>query len=274
LREAGYVEGENVTVEYRWTDGHHDRLRTMAAELIRSPVAVLIAGGNAAVSEAKAATATIPIVFATGSDPIELGFVTRLNRPDGNVTGATFLSNSLRTKQLGLLRELVPKAATLAMLVNPNDALTADHVKEQQAAAKTLGVTLQIATATNTQDIDRVFANLAERRIGALYIAGDSLFTGKREQIIALAARYAIPAIYNDKESATVGGLMSYGGSNTDAFRQAGVYTGRILKGQKIADLPVLQPTKFELVINLKTAKALGLEVPLFLQQRADEVIE
>jgi putative ABC transport system substrate-binding protein len=274
LNEAGYVDGKNITIEYRWAGGHQDRLPALVADFVRTQVALIVAGGEAAIFAAKAATTQIPIVFVTGGDPVNLGFVSRLNRPGGTVTGITFLSNTLRTKQLELLHELVPTASVIAMLVNPNIPNTDDHVKEQQLAARALGLSLQVIKAGGEPDFEKAFASLAQLRAGALYIDGDSLFTGRRKQLVALTARYAMPTVFNDRESVTAGGLMSYGASTTDAYRQAGIYAGRILKGESAAELPVMQPTKFDLVINLKTAKALGIEVPTSMQLLADEVIE
>ena len=274
LNEAGYVDGKNITIEYRWAGGHQDRLPALVADFVRTQVALIVAGGEAAIFAAKAATTQIPIVFVTGGDPVNLGFVSRLNRPGGTVTGITFLSNTLRTKQLQLLHELVPTASVIAMLVNPNIPDTDNHVKEQQLAARALGLSLQVIKAGGEPDFEKAFASLAQLRAGALYIDGDSLFTGRRKQLVALTARYAMPTVFNDRESVTAGGLMSYGASTTDAYRQAGIYAGRILKGESAAELPVMQPTKFDLVINLKTAKALGIEVPTSMQLLADEVIE
>ena len=274
LNEAGYVDGKNITIEYRWAGGHQDRLPALVADFVRTQVALIVAGGEAAIFAAKAATTQIPIVFVTGGDPVNLGFVSRLNRPGGTVTGITFLSNTLRTKQLELLHELVPTASVIAMLVNPNIPNTDDHVKEQQLAARALGLSLQVIKAGGEPDFEKAFASLAQLRAGALYIDGDSLFTGRRKQLVALTARYAMPTVFNDRESVTAGGLMSYGASTTDAYRQAGIYAGRILKGESAAELPVMQPTKFDLVINLKTAKALGIEVPTSMQLLADELIE
>lgn len=274
LGEAGYVEGTNLAIEYRWGAGQQEKLRSLADDLVRRNVAVIIGAGNAAVLAAKAATTTIPIVFAIGNDPVKSGYVGRLNRPEGNLTGITFLSNTLRTKQLELLHELVPKATVLAMLANPKVPATGDHVREQQKAAQVLGLSLKIFMAASESDLEPAFAQIAESQVGGLYIDGDSLFTGLHKQLVALSSRHKIPTIFNEREAVAAGGLMSYGASITDAYRQAGLYAGRILKGQKPAELPVIQASKFDLVINLNTAKELGLNVPLFLQQRADEVIE
>jgi len=274
LNETGYVEGENLAIEYRWGGGHQDQLRNLADDLIRHNVSLIIGGGDAAIIATRAATTTLPIVFVTGDDPVKLGYVVQLNQPGGTTTGVTFLSATLRTKQLQLLHELVPNASMIGMLVNPKIPDSKDHIREQQAAARTLGLSLQIVEASNERDLVPAFASLAANRAGALYIDGDSLFTGLRVPLAALATQYAMPTVYDLREFAEAGGLMSYGASTTDAYRQAGIYVGRILKGEKPADLPVVQPTKFELVINLKTAKVLGLKVPTSMQLLADAVIE
>ena len=274
LNEAGYVEGDNLVIEYRWGGGHQDHLRDLADELIRHNVSLIIGGGDAAIIATRAATATLPIVFVTGDDPVKLGYVVQLNRPGGTVTGVTFLSNPLRSKQLELLRELVPNASVIGMLVNSKIPASKDHIRDQQAAARALGLSVQVVEASSERDLAPAFASLADNRAGALYIEGDSLFTGLREELAALATQHAMPTVFNNRESVVAGGLMSYGTSMTDAYRQAGIYVGRILKGEKPADLPVVQPTKYELVINLKTAKTLGLKVPTSMQLLADEVIE
>jgi putative ABC transport system substrate-binding protein len=274
LKEVGYVEGENLAIEYRWGGGHQDQLRSLADDLIRHNVSLIIGGGDAAIIATRAATTTLPIVFVTGDDPVKLGYVVQLNQPGGTATGVTFLSATLRTKQLELLHELVPNASVIGMLVNPKIPASKDHIREQQAAANTLGLSLQIVAASSERDFAAAFASLAANRADALYIDGDSLFTGLRAQLAALATQHAMPTMYDVREFAQAGGLMSYGASVTDAYRQAGIYAGRILKGEKPADLPVVQPTKFELVINLKTAKSLGLKVPTSMQLLADEVIE
>jgi putative ABC transport system substrate-binding protein len=275
LNDAGFVEGRNVTIEYRLAEqGQYDRLPMMAADLVGRRVAVLFASPIAAARAAKAATATIPIVFAIGSDPVEMGLAVSLSRPGGNSTGATWLSVELMAKRLELLRELVPKIASVGFLVNPNNPTTAMQTKDMQGAATALGLQLNIVSAGSPSDFDNVFAALVRQRTDAFVLSADGLFISQRDQLVALAARHAMPAIYQARDFAAAGGLISYGSSFTDSFRQAAIYVGRILKGENPADLPVLQPTKFELVINLKTTKALGLTVPLIMQMTADEVIE
>ena len=275
LSDAGYVENQNVVIEYRWAQFQYDRLPALAAELVRRPVTVIAAsGGVAPTRAAKAATTTIPIVFTTGTDPVNTGLVASLNRTEANVTGVSFFASSLGAKRLELLRELVPAAGTVAMLVNPTNPTADAEVLEAQTAARTLRVELRLSRARTEREVDAAFADLSRQRIDAVLVQTDPLLLGFRAQLVALARRYAIPTIYQFREFAASGGLISYGPSNADAYRQAGVYTGRILGGEKPANLPVQLPTKFELVINLKTAKALGLEIPPSLSARADEVIE
>jgi putative tryptophan/tyrosine transport system substrate-binding protein len=275
LAETGFVEGRNLTIEYRWAQGQYNRLQSLAADLVRRQVNVIAATfGDVGIEAAKAATTTIPIVFTTGSDPVRLGLVASLNRPGGNLTGVSFFTVGLMAKRLGLLRDLVLAGGSIGVLVNPDSPETEPQVQDVQEAARKLGQQLVIAKARTASEIDAAFATFAQARIKALLVAADPFFTSRREQIVALAARHAIPASYGRREFVLIGGLMGYGTSFIDAFHQAGVYTGRILKGEKPGDLPVLQPTKFEFVINLKTAKTLGLDVPLHLQQIADEVIE
>jgi len=275
LGESDYVEGQNVAIEYRWTEGQNDRFPVLAAELIRRRVTVIAAFSNPAALAAKAATTTIPIVFTTASDPVQIGLVASLNRPGGNLTGVTTLSVEVGAKRLELLQELIPTTTVIALLVNPaNPTLAETQSRDAQAAARTLGLQLHVLHASSEHDFDTVFATLAQLRAGALVIGADAFFSSRSEQLAALALRHAVPTIFQWREFAASGGLMSYGTSLTDQYRQLGVYTGRILKGEKPADLPVLQVTKLELVINMKTAKALGLTVPLPLLAFADEVIE
>jgi ABC-type uncharacterized transport system substrate-binding protein len=275
LKETGYIEGQNVAIEFRWADGQYDRLPALAADLVRLRVNVIAAGGGAdAAAAARAATATIPIVFTNGNDPIRAGLVASLNRPGGNLTGVTFLTVELAAKRLELLHQLVPTAAVIGVLLNPKSATADATLKDAQEAARTLGKEIVIVNVSAEADLEPAFATLNQHRAEALSVGTDPFFSEKRERLAALAARYRIPAIYSLREYAEAGGLMSYGASIKGAYRQAGTYVGRILKGEKPTQLPVLQPTKFELVINLKTAKALGLSIPQSLLATADEVIE
>jgi putative tryptophan/tyrosine transport system substrate-binding protein len=275
LAEAGYVEGRNVAIEYRWADGQYDRLPMLAAELVRRPVIVIAAaGGNPSASAAKAATMTIPIVFIVGDDPVRLGLVASLNRPGGNATGASVFTTELGSKRLELLHELMPGASIIGLLTNPNYPGSAREAAAVQAAARAIGRQVLVLNATNEGEIDTVFASLAQRRVNALLVDADALFVSRRDQLVALAKHHSMPTIYDLREFTTAGGLMSYGTKLAEGYRLVGVYAGRILKGEKAADLPVQQPTKFEMVINARTAKALGLTVPNSLLVSADEVIE
>ena len=276
LKEMGYVEGQNVAIEFRWAEGQFDRLPRLADDLVGRQVAVLVAaGGDPVALAAKGATHTIPVIFHMGEDPIALGLVASFNRPGGNVTGLTLFHIAVTGKRLELLLELIPAAAVIGILVHPGaPTIGENEVRSVQSAAAVLGRQVRILSAINEVQIEEAFAAAAQQRIAALIISGDAFFTNRRNQVATLAARYAIPTIYAWREYVAAGGLLSYGNSLTDGYRRVGVYTGRVLKGEKPADLPVMQPTKFELAINLKTAKALGLEVPASLLARADEVIE
>jgi putative tryptophan/tyrosine transport system substrate-binding protein len=274
LSETGHVEGSNVTIEYHSAEGNYDRLSAMATEVVHHQVAVIVAMGTPSAFAAKAATSTVPIVFGGGIDPVQAGLVASLNRPGGNVTGVTSMNAEIETKRLGLLHELLPQGKRFAVLVNPDNPLAEIDIKDAQATAMTIGGQIEIFTARTNREIDDAFANLVQQRADALLIGPDVFFTNRRVQLATLAVRHGVPAIYAFREFAEAGGLMSYGTSNTDRDRQVGVYAGRILKGEKPADLPILRPTKFELVINLQTARTLGLTVPNTLLARADEVIE
>ena len=274
LTETGYVEGRNLAIEYRWAEGQYDRLPTLAADLVRQRVTVIVAGANPSAVAAKAATTTIPIVFWVNSDPVSLGLVASFNHPGNNLTGVVTLSGELGPKRLELMRELVPAATTVAALVNPINPGSETQSKAAQAAARTLGLQLHVLEASSERDLDTAFATLTQLRAGGLVISSDAFFVGRSEQLATLALRHAVPTIFQYREFAAAGGLMSYGGNITDAIRLAGVYAGRILKDEKPADLPVQQATKVELFLNLRTARTLGLTVPSSLLGRADEVIE
>jgi putative tryptophan/tyrosine transport system substrate-binding protein len=273
LKEIGYNDGQNVVIEFRSAEDHTDRLPALVAELIRRPVAVIFGNHNSALA-AKAATTTVPIVFVTGGDPVRDGLVASLNLPGGNVTGAVFFNNVLGAKRLELLRQLVPKATTIAMLLNPTSPDTEAQRNDVQAAVQAVGQQLIVLDVSSDRDIETAFATFVQRGAGALLVGTGAFMTSHRELLVALAARHALPTLYPWREATTAGGLMSYGTSITDAYRQAGIYVGRILKGEKAADLPITRSTKFEFVINLKTAKALGLDVPAQLLALADDVIE
>jgi putative tryptophan/tyrosine transport system substrate-binding protein len=275
LGDAGYVEGRNVVIEYRFADKQFDQLPALAADLVRRQVAVIVAsGGDASARAAKAATDTIPIVFSVGGDPVTTGFVASLARPGGNATGVTLITAELELKRLEFLREAVPSLTSVALLANPDNPRFADDTKTVREAAQSMGLQVQVLTGRNGSELDTAFATLAQRRIDGLLVVSDPLMISERDRLVALAARHAIPAIYQNRELPTAGGLMSYGTSFLGVYRQLGVIAARILKGAKPADIPVEQPTRIELVINLKTAKALGLDVPPTLLARADEVIE
>jgi putative ABC transport system substrate-binding protein len=275
LRRAGYVEGQNVVVEYRWAEGHYDRLPALAAELVHQKVAVIAAlGGQASALAAHAATSTVPIVFDSGVDPVKLGLVASFDRPGGNATGVSLLLNEVEAKRLGVLHELVPAATTIAVLLNPSTPGADIQLRDVQSAAPPLGLRLLLLNARSDREIDAAFTTLAQQHCGALLVASSALFNSRRDQIVALAARQAIPTMYEHQEFTKAGGLISYGINIGDAYRECGVYAGRILAGAKPADLPIVQPTRFELIINHKTAKALGLTIPDKLLALADDVIE
>jgi len=274
LSESGFVENQNITIEYRWAEGHVEQLPAMAADLVRRHVSVIAATGTQAALAAKAATTTIPIVFETAGDPIALGLVGSLNRPSRNVTGITQLSSELVAKRLGLLHDLVPHATTVGFLVNPSDPRFVSQTKDIQEAAKRFGVQIQVVNASTDAEIENAFAELGQLRVGALVVGTGEFFNSRPEKIVGLADRQHIPAMYQYRRFAEVGGLISYGPHITDAYRQAGIYTSRILKGEKLADLPVVQATKFEMIINRKAAKTLGLTIPSGVLSIADEVIE
>jgi putative ABC transport system substrate-binding protein len=274
LSETGYVEGRNVAIEFRWAEGRNDRMPALAADLVRRQVAVIAAAGITATAAAKAATTTIPVVFAMGADPVERGFVGSLNRPGGNLTGVTNLNVEVGPKRLDLMHELVPAATDMALLANPSNRQTEPLTRGIEDAARKLGLRLHVVRAATEHDLDSSFASLAQLRAGALVIANDGLFIDRPAQLGVLSARHGVPAIFQSRDFATAGGLVSYGTSLTEQYRQVGIYAGRILKGEKPASLPVQQSTKVEMIVNLKTAKALGINVPLPLLGRADEVIE
>jgi putative tryptophan/tyrosine transport system substrate-binding protein len=273
LADVGYIEGKNFTIEYRWAEGRYDRLTALAAELVGRRVALIAATGGSELA-AKMATTTIPVVFTTGADPVYLGLVASLNRPSGNVTGVTFLASGLGAKRLELLRYFVPNATAIAMLVNPNYPATAAEVDDVQAAARALGLRVNVLNAWTNSGIDAAFTTLGRERPDALFVGGDPFLLGQRDQLVPLSATHTLPTIYPQREYVDAGGLMSYGTSIPNGYRQAGVYSGKILGGTKPAELPVLQPIKFDLVINLKTARMLGLTIPTTLLATADEVIE
>ena len=274
LKETGYTEGQNVEIEYRWAEGQYERLPALAADLVRRRVNVITAGGNVAAQAARRATTTIPVVFTSGADPIKSGLVASLSRPGGNLTGVSLLAAEMATKRLELIRDLLPNARSVAMITNPTYPGSDSEMAEVEAAGRKLGMQTHKTTARNPREIDAAFATIDQLRVDAFMVGADGFFITRREQLAALATRHALPGIYPFPDFPAAGGLLSYGLSLSDAYRQAGVYTGRILKGAKAADLPVMQPTKFELILNLKAAKSFGLAIPSSFQLRADEVIE
>jgi len=275
LAAAGYVEGRNLTIEYRWADDQYDRLPALAADLVQRPVAVIFAtGGVVSAIAAKSSSATVPIVFAQGSDPVQHGLVASFNRPGGNVTGVTFYNSALGPKRIGLLREIVPKAAVFAVLVNPNNPNAISDTKAMQDAGRSIGVKIEVVHASSVRELDDAFAKTKQLGADALIVHIDALFQANDKHVVALAAKYAVPTMYSSRQFTPLGGLISYGTEPAGVHRQGGVYVGRILRGEKPADLPVLQPTKFDLVVNLQTAKSLGLKVPESFLLLADEVIE
>ena len=275
LAQTGHIDSQNVKVEYRWAEGQYDQMSALITELLGRQAAVIsVTGSTAAAQVAAAATRTIPIVFVIGADPVKFGLVASLNRPGGNVTGVSFLVNLLVAKQLGLLHELIPGARNFGFLVNPNNPNAEADTNNARLAADALDRKIVVVKARTREDIDHAFTLLTQERADALLISADPLFSGSREQLAALAARHALPTMFNSREFALAGGLLTYGPDQADAYREAGIYVGRILSGEKPSDLPVVQPTKFELLINIKTARSLGLNVPPLLLARADEVIE
>ena len=274
LKDAGFIDGQNVVIDYRWADNRYDRLPAMAADLVRRQVTAIVAAAQLAAVAAKSATATIPIAFTTAVDPVATGLVASLNRPGGNLTGVTFMGAELAAKGVGLLRELVSNAKTMAVLVNPDNPNAETQMRQVQEAVRALGLQLHVLKARSASEFDAAFVSLVQQHADALVVATDPLLISHRNQLVALAARHSVPTIYGLREYVMVGGLLSYGADLADAYRQVGVYVARILKGTKPADLPIIQPTKFELVINLKTAKALGLTVPSGVLAIADDVIE
>ncbi len=275
LAATGYVEGQNLTIEYRWADYRYDRLPALTADLVQRPVAVIFAtGGVISAIAAKSSTATIPIVFVHGSDPVQYGLVASFNRPGGNVTGVTFHNSALGPKRIGLLRDVVPKATVIAVLINPNNPNAISDTKEMQDVGRSIGVKIELVHASSERELDEAFSKIVQLRADALIVHIDAVFQAHEKQIVALAAKYAVPTMYANRQFTPLGGLISYGTDPADGYRQAGVYVGRILKGAKPADLPVVQADKFELVVNLKTAKSLGLKIPDSFLLLADEVIE